>query len=87
MCGGKSKAARGLRWSHKSFGVQTKTVQKPNKALEMFCGIGSATRMLTECGFEITSVDNDPKYHPDICDIISSIYIIYHHIYYIIIYL
>jgi len=54
-------------WSNNILGVQTTTVQKPKKALDLFCGIGSATKVLTEWGFEVTSVDIDPKYHPDIC--------------------
>jgi len=53
-------------WSNNILGVQTTTVQIPKKALDLFSGIGSATKVLTEWGSEVTSVDIDPKYHPDI---------------------
>jgi len=54
-------------WSNNILGVQTTTVQKPETALDLFCGIGSATRVLTECGFEFTSLDIDPNYYPVFC--------------------
>jgi len=33
----------------------------------MVYGIESGTKVLTEWGFEITAVNIDSKYHPDIC--------------------
>jgi len=53
--------------SNNILGVQNTTVQKPKKALDLFCGIRNSTRVLTEWGVAVTSVEIDPKYHPHIC--------------------
>ena len=40
---------------------------KPKRALDLFSGLGSATRVLKNHGYEVTTLDADPKYGADIC--------------------
>jgi hypothetical protein len=46
--------------------VEVVTPAKP-RALDMFCGRKSAARILQEHGYEVLTLDNDPKRQPDIC--------------------
>ena len=47
--------------------VQVVGTDNPPRALDLFSGTGSATRVLQKGGFEVTSLDVDPQYHPTIC--------------------
>ena len=44
------------------------TDPKPRMALDLFSGLGSATRVLQAHGFQVESVDNDPRRKPTICE-------------------
>lgn len=37
------------------------------KLLELFCGTKSVGKEFAKLGYEVTSVDNDPQFDPDIC--------------------
>ena len=39
----------------------------PPKALDLFAGTGSASSVLISQGYQVTSLDSDPKYAPTIC--------------------
>ena len=39
----------------------------PKRALDLFAGTGSVTRVLQQAGYEVVSVDNNPRYQPTIC--------------------
>ena len=40
---------------------------EPLRALDLFSGTGSATKVLKEAGFSVFSVDNDPLMNPTLC--------------------
>ena len=44
-----------------------RTSTKPKRALDLFSGTGSATRVLQAHGFNVVSVDNDPRWEPTHC--------------------
>ena len=48
-------------------GVQTLTSVDPPRALDLFSGTGSTTKILREAGLEVTSLDVDPRWSPTIC--------------------
>jgi len=43
------------------------TEARPRRALDLFSGTGSAATALRAHGFRVTTVDNDPRWSPDIC--------------------
>ena len=48
------------------------------RLLELFCGTKSIGRCFEEYGFEVVSLDRDPKFQPTICeDILTWDYTIY----------
>ena len=48
------------------------------KLLELFCGTKSVRRVAKEMGWEVISLDIDPKFKPDICvDILDFNYTIF----------
>ena len=40
---------------------------KPPRALDLFSGLGSAARVFRDHGYEVVTLDSDPKYGADIC--------------------
>ncbi len=40
---------------------------QPKRAFDLFSGLGSATRLLKQHGYEVVTLDSDPKYDADIC--------------------
>ena len=47
--------------------VRVVTHQPPKRALDLFSGTGSTTRVLESAGSDVVSVDIDPRYRPTIC--------------------
>ena len=37
------------------------------RMLDLFSGLGGASRAMREAGWEVITVDNDPSFNPDIC--------------------
>ena len=49
-----------------------KVTEKKLRVLEIFCGTKSFSKAAIERGWEVTTLDNDPKFEPDIlCDIMD----------------
>ena len=65
--GGKEFWISGLKSEVSESYVRVTVTERPKRALDLFSGTGSASKVLQAHGFEVTSVDLDQRYHPSIC--------------------
>ena len=62
----KPRAPQGLKGTTVSQ-VRDTQVERPRRVLDLFCGTGSVGRVFAEMGYEVVSLDKDPRHTPTFC--------------------
>jgi hypothetical protein len=65
--GGKEYWIPGIKSEVSTSHIHVTATERPKRALDLFSGTGSASKVLQAHGYEVISVDLDARFHPTIC--------------------